>query len=173
MPIQKIVLIVHNVRSCHNVGSILRSADAFGIDAVYLTGYTPFPTSDEDKRLPHLAAKLNKQIAKTALGAEMSVNWAYRENIAEVLSELVDKGYIIAALEQTRSSVPLTDYSAASDIALIVGREVEGIEKEVLDKVSLVLEIPMMGKKESLNVSVAAAIAMHHLRLQGGQPRKT
>jgi 23S rRNA (guanosine2251-2'-O)-methyltransferase len=159
-----LVLVAHNLRSAHNVGSILRSADAFAIDQVFLTGYTPYPVTKNDSRLPHLAAKIDRQIAKTALGAEKTVDTAHAEDIRPVIKELKASGYEIAALEQTSEAETLQSYKPAAKVALIVGREVEGIEDDILRLADKHIEIPMSGSKESLNVAVAAAIAMHWLK---------
>lgn len=161
---RKIVLIVHNVRSCHNVGSLLRTADGLGIEAVYLTGYTPYPVKSGDSRLPHLAARIDRQIAKTALGAEKSVKWFYSEDIEPVLKKLKEAGYQIGALEQAEKSIHLADFRPPDKVALLVGSEVNGIEPEILDQTSVILEIPMLGSKESFNVTNAAAMALYHLR---------
>lgn len=161
---RKIILIAHNIRSTHNVGSLLRTADGLGVEKVYLTGYTPYPAMDNDPRLPHLAAKLTKQIHKTALGAEASLSWQYSPDIFEALSQLKALGYTTAAIEQSAQSVELPTYRPPEKIALLVGREVEGIEPEVLEKVDITLEIPMFGHKESFNVVQAAAMALYHCR---------
>jgi 23S rRNA (guanosine2251-2'-O)-methyltransferase len=166
-PMKKItlVLIVHNVRSAHNVGSILRSADGFGISKVYFSGYTPYPKKEKDSRLPHIAEKMQRQISKTALGAEKSVDWEQIENIGEVINKLKKEGYEIAALEQTGNARDLSNFSPTKNIAVIVGNEVDGIDEETLEAADIHLQIPMQGKKESLNVAVAAAIAMYQLSL--------
>lgn len=158
-----VVLVIHNVRSCHNVGSLLRTADGLGIDKVYLTGYTPYPATKVDERLPNLAAKIDRQIAKTALGAEKSVDWTRDENIAKVLDRLHEKGYEIVALEQADGSISLGRLAPSPHIALIVGSEIGGLPAEVLSRVDKTVEIPMAGKKESFNVSVAGAIALYHI----------
>jgi len=160
----KIVLILHNVRSCHNVGSMLRTADGLGIEQVYLTGYTPYPKNISDTRLPHLASKITSQIAKTALGAEETVHWEHYEELHLALEKLRKRGYLIAALEQTADSINLSDFKRPEKIAIIVGSEVAGLDSEVLKIVDTCIEIPMLGKKESFNVSVAAAIALYHLK---------
>jgi 23S rRNA (guanosine2251-2'-O)-methyltransferase len=161
--LMKIVLVVHNVRSAHNVGSLLRSADGLGVEKVYLTGYTPYPWQKNDGRLPHLADKIDRQISKTALGAERSVPWQHTQNIDEVISLLKDGSFEITALEQTGKSQNLNTFKPARNIALIVGNEVEGIDAETLKLADVHLEIPMKGKKESFNVSVAGSIALYHL----------
>lgn len=159
-----IVLVVHNVRSAHNVGSVLRTAEGLGIDQVYLTGYSPYPLSKDDARLPHLAAKTHKQISKTALGAENSLKWTRQEDISRLIKDLKMENYQIVALEQTRTATDLTKFKSGSDLALIVGSELGGLDKSVLDLCDVHIHIPMSGKKESFNVSVAAAIALYHLR---------
>ena len=160
----RIILIAHNLRSAHNVGSLLRTAEGLGVEQVYLSGYTPYPLMAHDNRLPHLAQKTNKQIAKTALGAETSLNWHHREAVEPLLNDLQGQGFTIAALEQTPNSLNLPDYTPPEKIALLVGREVEGVESEVLALCDLVLEIPMFGQKESYNVVQAAAMALYHCR---------
>jgi 23S rRNA (guanosine2251-2'-O)-methyltransferase len=160
----KLALVVHNVRSCHNVGSILRSADAFGVEEVFLTGYTPYPALKNDSRLPHLAAKISRQIHKTALGAEETLNWRQESDVFSLINQLRQDGYAIIALEQTPEARNLADFSSLKNTALIVGREVEGIEPEVLKVTDEAVQIPMLGQKESLNVAVAAAIALYHLK---------
>ncbi len=159
----KIVLIAHNVRSTHNVGSLLRTAEGLGVDKVFLTGYTPYPLQEDDKRLPHLSRKLSAQIHKTALGAENTLDWQYQEDIDDLIHKLKAEGYTVAALEQAKNSIGLTDYKTPDKLALIVGREVEGIEPEVLALADVVLEIPMKGQKESFNVASASAIALFSL----------
>jgi len=160
-----IVLIAHNLRSAHNVGSLLRTADGLGVQKVFLTGYTPYPlVASSDDRLPHLAAKTNQQIAKTALGAETTVDWEYLADIKGLLKDLKRQGLTIAALEQSPESLALPSYKPPKTIALLVGREVEGIELDILADCDIVLEIPMFGQKESFNVVQAAAMALYHFR---------
>jgi tRNA G18 (ribose-2'-O)-methylase SpoU len=157
-----IVLIAHNLRSCHNVGSLLRTADGLGVKEVWLTGYTPYPSATDDTRMPHLVAKIDKQIRKTALGAETSQQWQHAEDINAVLQKLRDDGYALAAIEQSTKAIPLPHYAPPEKIALLVGREVEGVEPEVLAQMDTTLEIPMFGKKESFNVVQAAAMGLYH-----------
>lgn len=160
---REIVVIAHNVRSTHNVGSLLRTAEGVGVTGVFLTGYTPYPSHSNDKRLTHEREKITNQIHKTALGAETSVPWQYSQAIELVLGSLRKNGFAIAALEQHKNSTKLPRFKAPKRIALILGREVEGIEPEILKICDVVLEIPMKGKKESLNVVQAAAMAMYEL----------
>lgn len=161
---RQIIIIAHNVRSTHNVGSLLRTAEGFGVQEVFLTGYTPYPMRSSDPRLPHIAQKLDAQIHKTALDAEKLLNWQWREDVVSVIDELRSDGYQIAAIEQHADSVKLPNYTVPDKLALIVGREVEGIEPKVLETVDTILEIPMFGKKESFNVVQAAAIGLYHCR---------
>ena len=158
-----IVVIAHNIRSVHNVGSILRTADGFGIRKVYLTGYTPYPTQPNDTRLPHIRAKLTEQIHKTALGAETSVPTEYRETPEGLIAELKAVGHKIVALEQNAKSINLDDYKPGEHVALLLGEEVHGITSELLGLCDDIIEIPMRGRKESFNVSVAAGISMYVL----------
>jgi tRNA G18 (ribose-2'-O)-methylase SpoU len=157
-----ICLIAHNLRSTHNVGSLLRTAEGLGITKVYLTGYTPYPLSNNDGRLPHLARKIDTAIHKTALGAEKTIDWEFSPDVEEVITSLKNASYFVAAVEQTKTSSSLPDFKPPERIALLVGREVEGIEPEVLALCDCSLEIPMFGKKESFNVVQAAAMAMYH-----------
>lgn len=159
---KQIVVIAHNLRSTHNVGSLLRTTEGVGVTHVYLTGYTPYPMTKNDVRLPHESAKIHKQIQKTALGAESSQDWTHNDNIFEVIQKLKSEDYTIAALEQTERSVPLYEYATPDKIAIILGREAEGMEADVLAACDIALEIPMQGQKESFNVVQAAAMALYH-----------
>jgi tRNA G18 (ribose-2'-O)-methylase SpoU len=164
---RSIILIAHNLRSCHNVGSLLRTAEGLGIDEVMLTGYTPYPADParpNDIRLPHIAAKLTRQIEKTALGAEKIVKWSHYHTALEPITKLQKDGYTIAAIEQHPSSIALPEFAPSGKIALLVGREVEGVEPEILALTDVILEIPMYGQKESFNVVQAAAMAAYHCR---------
>lgn len=160
----RLILIAHNLRSVHNVGSLLRTAEGLGVEQVFLTGYTPYPATENDERLPHLVQKIDKQFAKTALGAERTLDWRRVADIYQVLADLTQQGYMIAGLEQTPNSIYLPGFKPPQNLALIVGRETEGLEPEILAKCHLTLEIPMLGKKESFNVVQAAAMALYHLR---------
>lgn len=161
---RSIVVVAHNLRSTHNIGSLLRTADGMEVEKVYLTGYTPYPINDDDLRLPYLAKKIHQQIAKTALGAESLANWEHADNVSGVLQRLRDNRYLICALEQTDDAIRLPDFAPPQKIALVVGREVEGIEPEILLKCDKILEIPMLGNKESYNVVQTAAMALYHCR---------
>ena len=161
---RSLILIAHNLRSCHNVGSLLRTADGLGVEEVILSGYTPYPVTEGDERLPHLAIKIDRQIHKTALGAERSQRWRHTTGLEAAIGALRAGGYSIAAIEQAADSTPLPQFQTPDKIALLVGREVEGVEPEVLRQMDQILEIPMSGRKESFNVVQAAAMALYHCR---------
>lgn len=160
----EIIVIAHNIRSTHNVGAIFRTAEGFGIKNIILSGYTPYPKIANDKRLPHISEKLTTQIHKTALGAETIVPFEYQE-IPDIKA-LRTAGFRIVGLEQAVTSVQLPAYRAPEKIALVLGEEVHGIPEELLDQCEDIIEIPMVGKKESFNVSVAAGIALYQLSLK-------
>ncbi len=159
-----LVVIAHDIRSTHNVGSLLRTAEGLGVKKVYLTGYTPYPLTSGDTRLPHVSAKLDAAIKKTALGAELTVDWEHIEDVGAVLANLSEAGYTVCALEQTPTAVNLNDYSAPPKCAILLGSEVTGIDKKLLDAIDVHLVIPMFGKKESFNVVQAAAMTLYQLR---------
>lgn len=161
---RQIILIIHNVRSAHNAGSLLRTADGLGVKRVIFSGYTPYPKHASDARLPHIAEKISRQIQKTALGAEENVNWSRTDKLREDLDVLKKDGFELAILEQTATAVSLNNYSPPDKIALVVGNEVEGVDHDLRNSIKTHLEIPMLGSKESFNVSVAAAIALYQLR---------
>ena len=156
---KKLTVILYNIRSTYNVGAILRTCDCLGVSEVIFTGYTPFL----DKGLPYEREKLRKQIHKTALGAEETLEW-HRAEIGDAINDLKSKNYQIVALEQGENSLNLADSPAFDgNIALILGEEVHGIPAEILAHCDHLLEIPMLGKKESFNVSVATGIALWEL----------
>ena len=157
-----IIVIAHNIRSTHNIGAILRSADCFGVSEVIMSGYSPYPQIENDSRLPHIAQKLTGQIHKTALGAELTVPVSYSEHVP--IEMLQSRGYSLIALEQSASSIELPVYSPPKKVALILGEERFGITSDILETCESIVEIPQMGSKESLNVSVATGICLYHLR---------
>ncbi len=158
-----LILIAHNIRSIHNVGSLLRTAECLGIKTVYLTGYTPYPKVKNDPRLPHLAKKIDSQMAKTSLEAEKFLNIVPGLSLEKCVSELIEQNYSIVGLEQTNDSLDLKDYQPTNKTALIVGNERYGLDEEALQLCQQKIEIPMRGKKESLNVVQATAIAIYKL----------
>lgn len=161
---REIALIAHNMRSSHNVGSLLRTAEGFGIQSVYLTGYTPYPETQGDNRLPHIRKKLTTQISKTALGAEKTDIWQHHPNVETLIENLRDAGFKIFGLEQSSHSVLLPSVRFPQKSALILGSEVDGISSELLELCDEIIEITMYGTKESFNVVQAAAVAMYALR---------
>lgn len=160
----KAVLIAHDIRSIHNVGSLARTADSFGIRTIYATGITPYLEASPDERLPHVIRKTKEALHKTALGAEEHVKIVHAASIFDLFQDLRSQGYLIAALEQSDRSRPLNAIPQDMRIALLLGPEVTGLNQEILADVDAIFEIPMIGTKESLNVSVAGAIGMYELR---------
>jgi len=149
------VVILHNIRSLHNVGSVLRTADGAGVTKVYMTGYTPSPTDE--------MGRVRKEIAKTALGAEGSVMWEWTPDVSRLIVKLKQEGYFVVALEQSEGALDYREFRPKFPLALIAGNEVRGLSKALLGKTDASIIIPMRGKKESLNVSVAVAIALYQL----------
>jgi len=143
-----VIAVLENIRSAYNVGSVFRTADAFLIDSIYITGYTAKP--------PH------KEISKTALGAQDSVDWNYFENTKYAIEELKKNGYKIFAVEQVADSISLENFSKIDldKIAFIFGNEVSGVEQETILLCDGSIEIPQFGMKHSLNISVAAGIVL-------------
>ncbi len=146
---KKIIVILDNVRSMHNVGSVFRTSDAFLIQAVYLCGYTPQP--------PH------RDIQKTALGATETVEWHYLPTTMEAVNVLKEKGYKLFAVEQAEGSISLENFTAEDNIAVVLGNEVEGVDNTVIAACDGCIEIPQFGTKHSLNISVAAGIVLWEL----------
>ena len=146
-----IVIILDSIRSLNNVGAMFRTSDAFGVEKVFLCGITATPP--------------NKEIHKTALGAELSVEWQYFEKCSDVVDLLRNDGYEILAVEQVEGSVMLNDFKVDSSkkYAIILGNEVNGVQQEIVDMCDGYLEIPQVGTKHSLNVSVAGGVVLWHL----------
>jgi len=149
------VLILPDIRSAINIGAIFRTADAVGIDKIYLTGFTPRPT---DK-----FGRIQKDIAKSALGAEIFIPWEYKKTLMPLINSLKKDGYIIIAIEQNRKAIDYRKIKTTDKVAIILGPEVTGLPKRILDKCDFIAEIPMHGKKESLNVSVACGVALFRI----------
>lgn len=148
------ILILHDIRSAENVGAMFRTADAAGINKIYLTGYTPAPLDRFGRK--------RKDIAKSALGAEEYVPWEQAE-INSLLKKLKRDGFQIIAIEQDKNSVDYRRVKTKAKNAFLVGTEVTGIPKSILKKCDVIAEIPMRGKKESLNVSVALGVALFRI----------
>lgn len=150
LPKHPIRLVVHNVRSIHNVGSIFRTSDAARIEHLHLTGYTGTPD--------------HKDLHKTALGAQDAMSWSKHEDPMPLLDDLRTNGYTIAVLEQTTDSQPPREVEAdAFPLCLVIGNEVEGIDDEIVEAADLGLELPQYGSKISMNVGVAYGIAVYDL----------
>ncbi len=147
---KEIYIICDNIRSLENIGSIFRSADAFRVAKIYLTGICGKP--------PH------SKIAKTALGAEENIEWEYCKQVWRIIDILKKQKVTIVALEKTKNSKPLNKLKPKFPLAIVLGNEVRGISKSVLHKADRVIHIPMLGKKESLNVSVACGITLYSIK---------
>lgn len=161
----KLKLVLDNIRSCYNVGAILRTAEGLGVSDVVLSGYTP--RVHDEKMLPHLRDKLDREIHKTALGAEDLLEIYSSGDIFSDLSDWREQGWQIVGLEnniQDERLVALNDKGLkdrlSEKVVLILGEEVKGIDNSLYEIIDLFLEIPMLGQKESFNVSVASGIAM-------------
>ena len=148
------VLILHNIRSEQNAGSLFRTADAVGISKIYLIGYTPAPVDR--------FGRPSKGLAKASLGAE-ALPWEKKKTIQPLLKKLKAEGFQIVAIEQSASSVDYKKVKLAGKIAFMLGNEVEGISAAILKLADIVAEIPMRGKKESLNVAVAGGVALFRI----------
>ncbi len=157
---RKLCLVSVDVRSAHNIGSFFRTCDGFGAE-LFIVGGSPRPSYDDDTRLPHVVKKAQKEIAKTALGAETTVRWRYAETLLECITTLRKEGFFVYAVEQSAESIPLKKMRKDVPLALVVGREVEGLDMVELSLCDGVCEIAMSGKKESFNVSVASGIALY------------
>ena len=145
-----VIAVLENIRSAYNVGSIFRTADAFLLEAIYICGYTAHP--------PH------KEIKKTALGADETVHWKHFKNINEALEELKEDGYTIYAVEQAQNSIQLNGFDQKNKkLAVILGNEVTGVEQTTIEQCDGCIEIPQLGMKHSLNVSVAAGVVLWEL----------
>lgn len=148
-------VILHNIRSRHNVGSIFRTADGAGVAKIYLTGYTPTPIDRFGREVP--------EIIKTSLGATTMVPWEHFEDIEVLLGVLKQEGVTVVAIEQTKDALSYKKYQELGPTAYIFGNEVEGVASEICEKADVVLVIPMLGSKESLNVSVCAGIILFNI----------
>lgn len=148
-------VLLHNIRSTHNVGSIFRTADAAGVSHIYISGYTPRPLDKFGRK--------QKAIGKVALGAEESVKWSEAGTLKKLIAKLKMEGFSAIALEQSATSVDYKKIKLGKKVLLIVGNEVKGMSSELLKLADVVAEIPMKGEKESLNVSVAFGIALFRI----------
>jgi 23S rRNA (guanosine2251-2'-O)-methyltransferase len=154
----QLYLVLHNIRSTYNVGAMFRTADGAGVTHVYLTGYTPLPIDRFGRK--------RADIAKAALGAEETMSWSHEEDVCALVRSLKTRTITVAAVEQHARSVPYTSFVPRGPTALVMGAEVTGIPQELLDLADVIIDIPMYGAKESLNVSVAAGIALYQVRVE-------
>ncbi|MBP7114650.1 MAG: RNA methyltransferase [Candidatus Peribacteraceae bacterium] len=145
-----IVVIAHNIRSLWNIGAVFRSADAFNVSHIHLTGYTATPP--------------RKEIGKTALGAEATVPWSQENDPINIITQRKKEGYTIVSLELGEGSTPLMDFRPEKPVCIILGHEILGVPPELMKLSDATVQIPMLGTKNSLNVSVAAGIAFYHFR---------
>lgn len=166
----KMMLVLNNIRSCYNVGAILRTAEGFGVDRVVLSGYTP--RIHDARLLPHLREKLDKEIHKTALGAEEMLDIYSSGDIIFDLKKWRSEGWQVVGLENNITDVPLFKLNdrglkerLSDRVILLLGEEVNGIDYSLYDIIDLFVEIPMVGKKESFNVSVAAGVAIYGIKV--------
>ena len=153
------IVILHNIRSLHNVGSIFRTADAVGVKRIYLSGITPAPVDN--------FGKLRPQLTKVSLGAEKTVEWERAKSTSRLVDRLKKERYKILAIEQHRDAIPyylLPATKTWNKVALVLGSEVKGLPASILKKAHKILEIPMIGKKESLNVAVAFGVVAFGLK---------
>ncbi|MEY2665764.1 MAG: hypothetical protein RLZZ480_869 [Candidatus Parcubacteria bacterium] len=147
-------IILEDIRSAYNVGAIFRTADAAGVAKVFLVGYTPAPIDR--------FGRVQGEIEKTSLGASKTMAWEQVATTKEIIERLQASGVIVAAVELAPGSVSLKDFTEPEHVAYIVGNEVDGVSKEALELADVVVELPMLGQKESLNVSVTAGIVLYH-----------
>jgi len=147
-------VVIDNIRSLENVGSVFRTSDALGVDKIFICGISPTPVSPA-------GGPENEKLAKTALGAEKTVAWEYHKQTGRLIKRLRQEGVFVAALEQTKESISLEKFKPKFPIALVLGHEIKGVSPSALKFADAIVEIPMHGKKESLNVAVAFGIAAY------------
>lgn len=151
-PKNNYILILPNIRSAQNVGSMFRTADAVGINKIFLVGYSPTPIDKFGRK--------RSDISKASLGAESTIEWEYRKTLSPLIKSLQKDGYKIIAIEQDEKSINYCKVKSSSKMAFIMGNEVEGLPLSILKMCDTIAEIPMAGDKESLNVSVACGVAL-------------
>lgn len=160
----EVAVVLPDIRSSYNIGSIFRTSDATGVSKIYLCGYSPCPADKFNRP--------QKEIAKTALGAEKTIPWEYKKDIKKVIKDLKEEGFTVVAIEQDERSISYKKFFKKSGgkkvakvvkVAIIFGNEVEGLPKKILDLCDYIIDIPMLGEKESLNVSVSAGIVLYEL----------
>jgi tRNA G18 (ribose-2'-O)-methylase SpoU len=152
---QEYILLIHDIRSVYNVGALFRTADAIGITRIVLSGYSPTPVDRFGRD--------RTDFAKSAIGSEKTIPWEYRETPFETIKNLKQEGFIIVGLEQDTRSIDYKNVEKVNKMVFILGTETTGMTQELLDTCDVVVEIPMQGMKESLNVSVAAGILLYRI----------
>ncbi len=151
----EVAVLLHDIRSTYNVGSIFRTSDALGVNKIYLSGYTPTPI---DKY-----GRARKDIGKVALGAEKTIVWEYQEDPKKIIKSLKKEGFQIVCVEQDEKSIDYKKLKVKEKVLFVMGNEVLGVDKRILELCDDVVEIPMKGEKESLNVSVAYGVALFRI----------
>lgn len=151
----KVFVLLHDIRSVHNVGSMWRTANASGVNKIFLSGYTPLPVDRFGRE--------RKDFAKVALNSQKSVAWEYAKNPATVIKRLKKEGFFVVAIEQAKNSVDYKKVKIKKPVLFIVGNEVGGVPKKLQNLADVIAEIPMKGDKESLNVSVAFGVALFRM----------
>jgi len=152
----KIFIILHNVRSLYNVGSVFRTADGAGIDKIFLTGYTPAPID--------AFGRVSKEIHKTALGAEKFIEWEKVKDIGKLIELLRREQIQVVAIEQATTAIDYRKFKPKPAVAIVFGNEVRGLNKKTLERCDEIIEIPMRGEKESLNVAVSVGIVAYEIK---------
>lgn len=147
---RSIRLLAHNIRSLWNVGAFFRTCDALGVEHLYLTGYTGHPPRME--------------ITKTAIGAEQWIAWEHSRDPLPIIQQLQKDGWQLVALELHKNALDISSFTSKEKVCLIAGHELTGVPEDILELCDAIVQIPMMGKKESMNVAVATGIALHRLR---------
>jgi len=147
-------LLLHNIRSAHNVGAIFRSADAFGVEHIWCTGYTPTPVDRH--------GRARNDVAKASLGAEQRVPYSSYTRPQSVIQQVRGRGFAVTAVEQDPAAMSLRQWMPPRHVCLVLGNEVHGVSRSLRARVDGVVEISILGTKESLNVSVAAGVVLHH-----------
>lgn len=147
-------LILDNIRSAYNVGAIFRTADGAGVSKIFLLGYTPAPTDR--------FGRTQAEIKKTSLGASETLPWEKLETGTELLKRLHAEEIYTVAVEQTKQSISLIEFKEPEKVAYILGNEIDGVDQQLLEQVDTIVDIPMLGQKESLNVSVTAGVVLYH-----------
>lgn len=152
---REVIVLLHDIRSTHNVGSIFRTADTLGVNKIYISGYTPTPLDKFNRA--------RKDIAKVALGAEKAIPWEYMKDLKSFIKKIKKDGFQIVGVEQSENSQDYKKVKIENKVLFIVGNEVGGIDESVIKLCDVISEIPMRGDKESLNVSVAFGVALFRM----------